>query len=749
MKYIAADINAVKEIISSRKLQSSEYEEGVSLSNTLKSGDDFEIKGQIKSITSEHGIFLITPNKDENRLLVFDTTSFSGFNKNSQEIIAIIQKTCRLALKLWSKIGFSPCERIIQGTNYVALIPLQFLPGKSYKIILDKRPDAKRQERRGKEHFLVFADGSGMSDLSPSMASFRDAEKDYLKVNNESIFVTDEPEVEEGFIKISDAPKSKESNISPFMGMKFWKENLTDSQKDFVFSERLGPDILKGAAGTGKTLSLALRCVHQLSQHKDRSQIIKSVFFTHSIATKNHIETLIASNGGEEFLEKSSPQHVTVTTLQEWCIENLGAKISATEYLDKDALESKNLQLLYIIESFEEFLSSEFESSKQFISKPLTDFFQNNDPWTIAVYLQNEISTYIKGRASEDFDIFKKLDRGKNSIPLSSDEDFSTIFFIFNIYQEKLVNLNLFDSDDITISALQETSTPIWKRRRIKEGYDVLYIDETHLFNVNELSLFHNLLKHDNTNIVFTIDRSQAVGDSSITASEVTYAIRTSGKTQIDHGFQTVFRCSSEIINLGSCVLASGATLFSHLENPLSGVNGGFIEEEENKCKTPYLVEESGEENCIRRAFSEAEELAKNLQVSKSKILIIPCDDKMLELMTVHCTESKISFNTIQKRGDYSTVKKAENEDSFLIGGIDYIGGLEFPAVVIAGIDKDRFPPKMSTNGESSHYLKYSAFNRLYVAITRAKFTVAFINDKSKGVSETINAALSEGLISR
>lgn len=69
-----------------------------------------------------------------------------------------------------------------------------------------------------------------------------------------------------------------------------------------------------------------------------------------------------------------------------------------------------------------------------------------------------------------------------------------TIFSIYNKYQEKLIALNLFDSDDITLSALKETSTPIWKRRRMTAGFDIMYIDETHLFNINELSLFHNLL---------------------------------------------------------------------------------------------------------------------------------------------------------------------------------------------------------------------------------------------------------------
>ena len=113
------------------------------------------------------------------------------------------------------------------------------------------------------------------------------------------------------------------------------------------------------------------------------------------------------------------------------------------------------------------------------------------------------------------------LPRTKNIIPIENDDDFKTIFSIYNKYQEKLIALNLFDSDDITLSALKETSTPIWKRRRMTAGFDIMYIDETHLFNINELSLFHNLLKPNSNHIVFTMDRSQATGDTTITKEDV------------------------------------------------------------------------------------------------------------------------------------------------------------------------------------------------------------------------------------
>ncbi|MCV5366458.1 DNA helicase UvrD, partial [Escherichia coli] len=82
----------------------------------------------------------------------------------------------------------------------------------------------------------------------------------------------------------------------------------TESQKKFVFSNSFGPDILKGAAGSGKTLSLILRCVVQLNKAQKEDKKLKAIFITHSIATKDNIENLIASNGGAEYINSEDQQ---------------------------------------------------------------------------------------------------------------------------------------------------------------------------------------------------------------------------------------------------------------------------------------------------------------------------------------------------------------------------------------------------------------------------------------------------------
>lgn len=746
MNFIAIESNAARKIVSERMLQSADYDKGQILARLLKDGKISDFSLDIKALSINSGIYILSKNPNKKNLLIFDTTTFNGFQRSSSEVVTILQKSCRLAIKLWDKIGHSPCEKIINGTSLIALLPLSFTTGKSYKVILDKSPDKERQEKRNESSFLIFQDGYDTAENEPKLANFRKAKEGFLEIDPLTLFKSSENQSDpsSSYLSVSEIHEAGNLN-NPHMGLDYWTKNLTESQKKFVFSESFGPDILKGAAGTGKTLSLILRFVVQLKNAKKTDNQLRAIFITHSIATKNNIENLIASNGGDEFINSGKLQSIEVTTLQEWCINNLGNRISATEYLDSDALESKQLQLLYINEALEDFFIKDYAGSLNFISPKLKKFFGNNDPWGISILLQEEISTYIKGRAGDDLKTYMSLPRTKNIIPIENDDDFKTIFSIYNKYQEKLIALNLFDSDDITLSALKETSTPIWKRRRMTAGFDIMYIDETHLFNINELSLFHNLLKPNSNHIVFTMDRSQATGDTTITKEDV--AKELDANLANEHGLSAVFRSSEHIINLASCVLASGATLFQELENPLAESMTGHTSLIEDKCCVPYIITKQNASEVYRASFSFVDHIAQELDISKSDVLIVPCTDQVFKELKNFAESNDKEYISIERRGDNLAVEAAATNNLYVIGGMDYIGGLEFSVVVIVGADSDKFPEQSTYTGESLHFINYSSFNKLYVAITRAKYQIVFIAEKTQKISPLLETAVTEGLL--
>lgn len=139
---------------------------------------------------------------------------------------------------------------------------------------------------------------------------------------------------------------------------------------------------------------------------------------------------------------------------------------------------------------------------------------------------------------------------------------------------------NKYDTDDITISALGQLNTPIWNRRRVTDGYDLCVIDETQLFNLNEISIFHfvNTSKNKN-NIIFALDKSQAMED--VCDAHAQLNTISEGQIEFSNKLSTVFRSSPDIAKVAYSILSSGVTLFADYENPLKDSTISFTSEEE------------------------------------------------------------------------------------------------------------------------------------------------------------------------
>lgn len=82
------------------------------------------------------------------------------------------------------------------------------------------------------------------------------------------------------------------------------------------------------------------------------------------------------------------------------------------------------------------------------------------------------------------------------------------------------------------------------------------------------------------------------------------------------------------------------------------------------------------------------------------------------------------------------------------MGHADFVGGLEFQAVIIVGVDGGRVPPNSGNdNFSSKSFLSYVSHNRLYVAISRARYRVEMLGDRARGASRLIAPAIQSGLV--
>lgn len=763
MTYIFITYEAIVLFASDRFLQSSENKVSDALCEILRLKSIEWAHSRIHLHKCEKGLVFFTPESSYTKGLLFDLSTFNGFSdeQDNRTIINIFQKTIKYAVRYFENLPLASCDRNLPDKPIAIVYPNPFVAAMNVpKIVIDR--NSSKYQKKGFDYLTVYDYGTD----SRAQVSFTNLSKAYDEVRllNFKELVKKAASGESsirGFA--STTLEYQDTKIDSSVGFDNWLNYyLTDVQKNFVCSDIEGPERLEGAAGTGKTLCLILRCIYLLKRYVEEDREYHIIFFTHSLSTKDRIKKVFRCNWElfdlcEEKTNEIRPhQSIKITTLQEWSSEHLGTNsISDNEYLDKDAAESKFMQIMYIEQAYSTIKSDLWEGAFELVcSKRFKDFINLTPDESIMELLRQEIAVLIKGRASGDYDTYKAINRPKYSLPLENDADFRFVFMVYNKYQKSLEKIGQYDSDDITLTALGQVDTPIWNRRRIRDGYDACVIDETHLFNINELSVFHFVNKPYNKDecnnarpkIIFAIDKSQATGDWGVDDVSISSALKFGCNTD-NKQFNTVFRSSPDIVNLAYNILTSGTTMFTNFDNPLSYSSFDFVKEEEMKAIPPQYTMVRDDDEAIVTGINWAEKFCADRKSPKNQILIVGTNDILVHQIKKYLELHHKPFELLQSRSDESAMNKALEGNKFVVSQIDYVGGLEFDAVVIIGVDDGRVPPTKSASSEAYHVISYAWHSRMYVAVTRAKYAVKILGDMSRGASPLLYTSILSGSI--
>ena len=768
MKYICIDEGAVTALISGREYQSIDFAEASELIDTL-SGKletgrvEFLIK-QRESILflDNDGAFLMTlGNWKKKRYVVIDCEQSLLFTQlPSHQSLTTFQKLLRFCAKYWSGGVYNNSEKIISRSSKAVIFPLPFTTATPFRVTIEREPMKERLRKRGLDgnFLLVYRSGRHAMD---SVSDFAD-ETNFRRVFNRlpSVYsdVADriseiEKKRDDHQLASTSLDNAQMSSRSFHLPYNRWMPLLTGKQKKFISADHSTPHRLDGAAGTGKTISLILRTIRVLREAEGKKKECHALLITHSEATREAIRGALYVIDEDNFqLRERSTSRVSlsVETLASLCAVFLQQRISEAEFVDRDAQDSKVLQQLYIEQAISEARKSEFSSFKPHLSDPLRLLFEDGADADLASLFQHEISVLIKGRAGDSFSVYKNCPSLKYGLPVESDGDKGFVFSVFRGYQRQLESYNQFDTDDVVISTVGQLDTPIWRRRRLREGYDFIAIDETHLFNINELHIFHHFSREAGKSpISFTVDHAQAVGDrgwndgdgsSNLLDLDVEGAETTS--------MNAVFRSSPDIREFCHTILASGATLFTNFVNTLSSGESAFTSEDERRSQRIRYIEYADDAAMVEGAFQRAETLRQETGSSRPDVLITSLSEELIGSIRELAEKTNKGITILERRGDFMQIRKAESSAHFILSHADFVGGLEFGAVVIVGVDRGRVPYEGETfNSNSRNFASYTAHNRLYVASSRARFALNILGVKSRGASSLLKGAARDGLI--
>lgn len=128
--------------------------------------------------------------------------------------------------------------------------------------------------------------------------------------------------------------------------------------------------------------------------------------------------------------------------------------------------------------------------------------------------------------------------------------------------------------------------------------------------------------------------------------------------------------------------------------------------------------------------------------------MIIYFDRLLFEEAKEEFSQSNKTVSCLLERGDISVIEEAKSKNDFIIAMADYVGGLEFDAVILVGVDKGRLPREdRSISSTSKIFNNYTAHNKMYVAITRATKMVKILGDSRKGISPLLDSAVDDDAI--
>lgn len=537
-------------------------------------------------------------------------------------------------------------------------------------------------------------------------------------------------------------PAPQTVGVSKSRSIGQWLPDLTKSQAEFVQASSSRSIRLRGPAGSGKTLTLCIKAVDEALSARQTGDEVRILFVTHSWALAGEVDDLLATLSGVGRLDEINVLPL-VAVAQE--TSPSGLVPSDLKLIGDDSLTGKRTQLAQIEELLDEFKRSDWITYRDRCSADFQARMDSDEPavkrgmaWDCMIEFgcvlgADGIFPSVNSEAR-----YAKLPRAPWMMQLDSRDDKRVLYALYERFYVSLQERGLLTSDQLLNDFLNYLEGFTWNHRRPTEGYDLIFVDEFHLFNALERQVLRLLSRDVSTypRLFMAMDPRQSAWDVLFGSPS---AHNTSGVTAGDDDVEavktvdipTVHRSSPQILELIKHIHLDYANL--NLDEDWA-YSISDVESLAAPGPTPSLfVAEtfSDEENAIYNAISEM--YPQTYSGAQIALAIVDEDAYMRyrPLIRRIGESGKYSLIPIENREDTSVLKY--HKRGIVVGPAEYLAGLQFDSVLIAGL------PDMSTNNPNQGVRRRGALSLLYLAISRASREVRlFANSDFGGTPEVL-----------
>jgi hypothetical protein len=324
--------------------------------------------------------------------------------------------------------------------------------------------------------------------------------------------------------------------------------------------------------------------------------------------------------------------------------------------------------------------------------------------------------------------------------------DRRAVYAMYAKYYETLQDRHLLTSDQLLNDFLNYLESFTWNHRRRTEGYDLIFVDEYHLFNTLERQTLRYLSREVTSypRIFMAMDPRQSPWDVFFNGETQTTADNVAGDEEADTvrtvDIPTVHRSSPQVLNLIKHIHLEYANL--SLDDDWD-YSLSMVESLATPGPTPALTvkdslaaEELEIYDAIAGTYAQAHS---GLQLA---LAIIDEDAYRRYTPFIENLGKSGKFRVIEITSRDHTGTLRYNKKGLVVGPAEYLAGLQFDVVLVAGL------PDMASNAPNQGVRRRGALSLLYLAISRASREVRiFANDDHGGVPEVLARASAEGVL--
>jgi hypothetical protein len=529
----------------------------------------------------------------------------------------------------------------------------------------------------------------------------------------------------------------------------WYDRQVNSQQKEFIDLAFEGPIRLRGGPGTGKTLTLALKALKTLDDARTAGTGCRILFLTHSWSLAEAVDELL----GE--LDPGAELRRNDRSLDVWPLLTLadqGVKIGATSrrLLGPDSRAGKLEMFRRLENHLDDYLQGDWIARRSgcrtsFIGRLEAD--RGSVERRVFVWdVLNEIATVFAaaGLHPRKRTEYLRLPRRKYMMDLASATEKEVIVDLYKAYFEGLLRDGLTGPEQLISDYLKMLGTFEWERMRKTEGFDSVFVDETHLFDEQEMFVLHQLLADPDRSprVAMAMDPKQSPIDVFVNvqgtvpdSAEVYRRANLPSPKKLE--LTITFRHTRAIAELVRTLVEQNMLLGlgDEWDTPTAMASDSV----ERGTLPLYTVHNDRAEQ-FRYCFDRAKHLAR--QGKPRKVAVICMDAERFD---------DYSVSVPAQYGDSSVVISSQEDmidalryssRRFALSLPDYVGGLQFDVVLVIDANDDE------TKDDVNQFQRRRFLTDLYVACSRAKSHLEIHSTKDRGgLSGMLKRSVAQGLI--